>query len=41
MYKKAVETAKTGGDSAKARRLDRQLKVNILFTKTRTGYIIQ
>lgn len=27
MYAKAVETAKTNGDGAKARRLDRQLKV--------------
>jgi hypothetical protein len=34
MYAKAVETAKTSGDGAKARRLDRQLKV-IVNTYTR------
>jgi hypothetical protein len=33
MYKKAVETAKTSGDGAKARRYDRQFKVNILSTE--------
>jgi hypothetical protein len=33
MYKKAVETAKTSGDASKARRYDRQFKVNILFTE--------
>lgn len=27
MYKKAVETAKASGDSAKSRRYDRQFKV--------------
>ncbi len=31
MYKKVVETAKTSGDAAKARRYDRQYKVNILL----------
>lgn len=33
MYTKAVQSAKTSGDSAKTRRLDRQLNVRIISYK--------
>ncbi len=31
MYKKAIDTARSGGDAAKARRYDRQYKVSIFL----------